>query len=159
MNADERAVFELEVSRNDNSTHLKRFVGDSLLVNRSILPYQKTFGEFKSWCIATKTLNEQEADEIFGSKPDKLFRLKHDGKEWTSQDFQRRIVSLFVESEPRQQNLGFFGTLSISVPVIRKDKKYALIQVDNIQEGGLLRVYKKTSQGWIFYKTINLYVT
>lgn len=157
MSSGERAVFELEIARNTNNPQLTRYIGDSLLVDKDVLP-NYTIDKLINMGLSSKSLVKEEVGEIFGTKPAESFQLKHTTLKWQTRNFKKTIVKLYSDND-KNQNLNFFGLLSISVPVIRKDKKYAIVQVENIQEGGLLRVYKKTPKGWVFYKTINLYVT
>jgi hypothetical protein len=160
LNSVEKQVLERELSvRNKNSDVLRKMIGDSLLVHINIMPYQKSLTELKSTISASKELTKEEIDEIFGSEPDKNYNLPNHPKEWILKDFSGMLVTFYKGDNEiaKRKILEMYNVLSISVPVVRKDKKYALIQTSNEHEGGVLHIYKNTSKGWTLYKNIQLY--
>jgi hypothetical protein len=158
LNQDQRTVLELELQKKQNSHGAIREVGDSLIVAAEILPYSKNLDELKSWVIEARCLSKADAEEIFGPDPVKSFSSVMVNRKWTHKDFPRRVVTFYDDERKNRQSLSIFNIFSFSVPIIRNDMKYILLQTSDNHNGGVLHIYKHSDDGWVLYKDVQLYL-
>lgn len=156
----EREVLKSEIlKREENNGRLQKMIGDSLLVHINILQFDSSFNELKAKIIISGELSKDEVEKIFDSDPDKIYKVSKRFKEWTQKDFTGRNVTIFKgnSENSKRKILEMYNVLSISVPVVRSDKKFAFIQTSNEHEGGILHIYMRNGDNWIWYKDIQLY--
>jgi len=166
-------IINLELNRQksdfSNKYDTKPIIGDSILVNRAVIKNDKSPDDLKLWLgnVKAKGLTASDYIDIFGKDSLELYDLNV-GRctEWTQEAFPNLKVSIYYEGKYKDPNTGKVKplmafsnatTLFLSVPQIRKDQKYALIQTSSAKHGGVLSIYKNTHQGWELYKNVILY--
>ncbi len=161
---DQVAILKSEVQRVSlpykTPYYVNGIVKDSVIIDSKVLIFDTKDSKLKDWCINTGALLKDEADKIFGNE-DKLFNFEEKGdKFWTGKEFPGLKVSLFDENNRNPERLILKTSniiYAISVPIIRKDGKYALIQSANEHDGDILSIYRKTNDGWVFYRKVQIY--
>ncbi|WP_159801181.1 hypothetical protein [Flavobacterium sp. MK4S-17] len=146
--------------RHPNSDYLKLQIKDSLILNKEILFLEKV-NDLKQWLVMAEKLTNDEITEIFGNS----FTI-YEKNQWSNRDFSGINVLLFDNQKysesininnQEKTGIGIGNKLAVSLPVIREDKKYALIKTESETDGGLLLIYINQNGKWQLYKTIQLY--
>ncbi|HLA56409.1 MAG TPA: hypothetical protein VK623_09930 [Flavobacterium sp.] len=148
---DEKQILKQEVQNYQHDVDM-----DTILVNKMILPYEKDFiTDFKFQAERTG-MSKNEIENIFGKDGEKLFKACS-AKYWKRKSFEGLKVIVHDEKNNKRNvrnKLSYeFG---ISKLLIREDKKFAIIQTQSSQMGGILNVYKYSDDGWVFYKSITI---
>lgn len=166
LNTDQINILNIELTHikdnHPNSNSLKKIIGDSLLVNKKVNRYDPLPPgyDLKKLCMSNEELTVDEANEIFGngefSYPDPDKHKTH----WSAEDFAGYKIAFFEDRKksPRDNVLAtLHNVISISIPSIRSDGKFALMHVED-SAGGQLKIYKKVVGKWVSYKSIWLYL-
>lgn len=104
-----------------------------------------------------KYLTELEVEEIFGTDEVEFQEAIH-VEEWKEDLLDSGKILLYDEGIAKRFK-GVFGSpnpIELSIPAIRADGEFALIQMRDRTLGGLLHIYKKTNGEWVMYKQIRL---
>lgn len=148
-----------------NLPYTKIVVGDSILINKKILQEDRTIEDLAYWVVNTQKMTDIEAKEIFGKKGSLSFMSDNKNDVWNYENFSGFKVALFDEKytnavtnkNSEKIGVGTFNILSISKPMIREDKKYAIIKTSSESQGGVLSIYKLVGKKWQFLKQIPLH--
>lgn len=134
---------------------------DSLVIGQTVLEPERSMPELKQYLINTEKLSEAEANDIFGAGNTNMFPVADKKEHWTAADFPGHKILFYndVLKKKLDGKFGMYNPLYFSPPVIRRDRKYAFIQVENSHEGGALHIYKCENEKWFFYKSVPLYLT
>lgn len=164
MTAEDKQIIHTEILRNTDSLAAQEavydFIKDSLLVNSKVLKPKK-MKAIKS-VLNADNITDMQKEEIFGIRDENYFtESKLKNVNWQQNAFADLKVALFTKSKYKKRKnavnaLYKADMLSLSRPVINKDRTYALIETMSNKKGRILSIYKNTDKGWMFYKDIVL---
>ncbi|MES2486285.1 MAG: hypothetical protein V4581_10120 [Bacteroidota bacterium] len=132
-------------------------IGDSLLVYKDVIINFDSAIYLSEYTVMSEQLKQEEANDIFGTDTGKIFYQMPatDIKEWKTEYFPDFKVAFATVKNQRISPM--CNPLSLSIPCVRSDGKYALLYCTSESIGGLLKIYKNNNSAWALHKQIILF--
>jgi hypothetical protein len=167
LTADEQKILHLEVERKIKKLKSSNIAVDSIVINKRIPQLEYNFDKLKSSTVLSNELSPAEAEQIFGTNSSNKFILKKNSfNEWEQEYFkdfntfffdEQKHVYGYTPASSNKKGIGHVIIFDFSIPLIRNDDKYAVIQVGD-SDGGTLEFYRRIEKGWEHYKTFSIYI-
>ncbi|HLA56410.1 MAG TPA: hypothetical protein VK623_09935 [Flavobacterium sp.] len=147
---------EIEIIKQEISRYQKNVDMDSILVNKKVLPYEKGFLENFRVQADRIGMTQNEIEEIFGRGDEQPYKTCK-ARNWSKKSFENLKVIFYNGNDNAKNVRGKLRyQIGISKVLLRKDKKFAIVQLESMYTGWVVNIYKYTDQGWVFYKSVTL---
>jgi hypothetical protein len=162
QSTDQKEILRQEIAkkRSQYSYSTSTIVDDSLVVAKKVLGYEKNIEDMIFWLVNVQMLTENEAKEIFGNNS-KDFLLPNviENAGWTNNSFPNNKIKFYKEDSDNKKSYQNFilHPIRFSFPLVRKDRKYALLEIESENDGGVLCIYKLVGKKWELFKQIPLH--
>lgn len=161
QSTDQKEILRQEIAkkRSQYSYSTSTIVNDSLVVAKKVLGYEKNIEDLRFWLVNVKMLTEKDAKEIFGNNSKDFLLPSIDNAEWTNNSFPNNKIKFYKEDPDNKKSYQNFilHPICFSLPLVRKDRKYALLEIESENDGGVLCIYKLVGKKWELFKQMSLH--